>query len=56
VEQNGAGREPRLSNEVCERDDIAGSLQQSLQTSPRDAAVAFLRRVTTPARAGVMRA
>lgn len=39
-----------------ERDDIAGSLQQSLQTSPRDAAVAFLRRVTTPARAGVMRA
>jgi flagellar biosynthesis protein FlhG len=47
---------PLASVGEVERDDIAGSLQQSLQTSPRDAAVAFLRRVTTPARAGVMRA
>ena len=39
-----------------ERDDIAGGLQQPLQTSTRDAGAAFLRRVTSPARAGVMRA
>jgi flagellar biosynthesis protein FlhG len=39
-----------------ERDDIAGGLQQPLQTSAREAGAAFLRRVTSPARAGVMRA
>ena len=39
-----------------ERDDIAGGLQQPLQTSAREAGAAFLRRVGVAARAGVMRA